>query len=266
MVLFVAELNPFPISFSTKTMYGKIYPSLYSGSMIGAGPVAFALWPYIITNARPDDGSLIDLNPDLISAIIGCKSSDIQKAIDFFCEPDERSRTPAANGCRLIKKSPLTYFVVNLEQYRFLDDCDDRRTYWRDQKEKQRQKRKIKRNETPLSPNMSGTFPDKIGLSHLSPNADADADADADAIISENRCAKDPEGQLEIPKWVIQWSENSRSAGSDYTNDEARLAYVALEANGWKYGNGDKRAALENQIHFNRKHHRPSKKSKGPNL
>ncbi len=204
-------------------MYGKIYPSLYSGSMIGAGPVAFALWPYIITNARPDDGSLIDLNPDLISAIIGCTPKEIQEAVDFFCQPDNRSRTPKANGCRLIKKSPLTYFVVNLEQYRFLDDSDDRREYWRKQKEEQRIKRQGHRNESGTLPGHSGKVPDIHGLSNLSPNADADADADK-KVLSKGK--SDGNSKVQEMKKQISAMMNRKSGQRWAYEDEFRLAEI----------------------------------------
>jgi len=177
--------------------------------MIGAGPVAFALWPYIITNARPDEGSLIDLNPDLIAAIFGCSPNQIQEAIDFFCQPDARSRTATSDGCRLIKKSPLTYFVVNLEHYRFLDDSDDRREYWRSAKANQRSKRQGKRK-------CPGHVPDFPGHSTMSPNADADADTSTSTNADTKKHSKTKNGvsvfmevppSLDVPQFISVWTE-----------------------------------------------------------
>jgi hypothetical protein len=249
-------------------LYGKIYPSLYRGSMIGAGPVAFALWPYIITNARPDDGSLIDLNPELISAIIGCKPSEIQSAIDFLCAPDDRSRTPTSNGCRLIKRSPLTYFVVNLEQYRFLDDCDDRREYWRDQKEKQRKKRQGKRGNSKLVPDSSGTFPEKSGLSHLSPNADADADADANRSTKAeaDKKTKRETRSLFVKPTIEQVLLNSSKIG--LPDSEAHKFFSYYVSNGWRVGRVGMRSWEAAMINWRSKwqeYGKPNKTNAGTN-
>jgi hypothetical protein len=55
-----------------------------------------------------------------------------------------------------------------------------------------------------------------------------------------------------VPEWVGQLIENCRADGADYTQSEARSAFLALEGNAWKYGQGDKRSALMRQIDFDR--------------
>lgn len=61
-----------------------------------------------------------------------------------------------------------------------------------------------------------------------------------------------PTGLVQVPKWVFDWVEMARKSGADYTNEEAKAAFIALEGNGWKYGRGDARAAVESQITFMR--------------
>src|ERR1017187_168876 len=116
--------------------YGKIFASMYTGSLVGSGPVVFALFPYIIANARPDEGSTIDLNPVLLAAIFGCPQDAVAAAIEFLCLPDEKSRTITESGCRLMRKGPMTYFVVNLEKYRFFQDRS--KSYWTAYRQKRR--------------------------------------------------------------------------------------------------------------------------------
>lgn len=134
----------------------------------------FALFPYIIANARPDDGSLIDLNPVLLAAIFGCTAEQVSKAIEFLCGPDEQSRTPAHDGCRLLKRGPMTYFVVNLEQYRFWED--KKKTYWREKKREQRHLRKVSKSV-------------QENVQH------ADADADAKSVpLGTSKAHVQPQG------------------------------------------------------------------------
>jgi hypothetical protein len=179
-------------------MHGKIHAKLFTGSMVGSGPTVFAVWSYCIANARPDEGSLVDLNPDSLAAIIGKVSpSEIQAAIDFLCSPDGRSRTPKCKGRRLVRKGPLTYFVVNLELYRLGDDgSEGRREYWARQKAAYRSKLKEKEQESPEKPNdyqgkcpgQSGTVRDSPGKNRTVLHTDADAYADAGTkAVSDQR-------------------------------------------------------------------------------
>lgn len=131
----------------TETMtYGKLFSSLYTGSMIGAGAVPFALMPYIISNANPDrtHGGYIELNPVLLSAIIGVSEKEIEEGIEFLCAPDPKSRTPDEDGRRLIQISPFAYRVVNYAKYKAIRDEEDRREQNRLSQETFRKKKKLK--------------------------------------------------------------------------------------------------------------------------
>lgn len=63
---------------------------------------------------------------------------------------------------------------------------------------------------------------------------------------------KESEDQWEIAKrWLADWTKN----GADYTEFEARGAFLALQAGGWQWGKRDitdPRAALERQIQTDR--------------
>lgn len=48
------------------------------------------------------------------------------------------------------------------------------------------------------------------------------------------------------------WRVSSVALGSDYTKEETRFAFLALKANGFKWGRADWRAALERQIGVDR--------------
>lgn len=201
-------------------MYGKIYPSLYSGSMVGAGPMVFALWPFIICNARPDEGSLIDLNPIVLSAIFGATTEEVTKAIDYLCRSDPNSKTDTLDGKRLIKKGPMTYFVVNLEKYRFADDPTRRKDYWREYKQKRRKE----------IDNVHSGQVDKCGMSF---HADADADA----------CTKnDIKPHIKVFRPPTQEEANLQASKIGLPRSEAEKFIAFYESKGWMVGKSKMRS------------------------
>ena len=50
------------------SMYGRIFESMFTGSMVGSGPLVFAVWAYVLAHER--DG-LVELNLLLFATIIG---------------------------------------------------------------------------------------------------------------------------------------------------------------------------------------------------
>lgn len=143
--------------------------------MVGAGAMVFAVWPYIISNARPDDGSTITLNPALLGHILGEPADRVAQAIDYLCQPDPRSSSPEEGGARLVKVGPMAYRVVNLAKYR--SQVSDRKAYWATTKRKQREDAKAAlKLHGQLE--LSGTVRD---TSEKSTHADANADANANA-------------------------------------------------------------------------------------
>lgn len=114
---------------SLSAMYGKHFGSMYSGSMVGAGALAFAVMGYCIANAAPDRkvGSQVELNPVLLAAIFGEKQADIEKVIKMLCSPDPQSRTKEKEGRRLVQLGQFDYQLVNGAKYRAIRDEETRR-------------------------------------------------------------------------------------------------------------------------------------------
>jgi hypothetical protein len=122
-------------------MYGKHFASMYTGSMIGAGPVVFAVWGFVIANAR--NGSL-ELNAKFLAPLIGTTQEEITQAIETLCSTDPESRNKEHEGRRLIKVGQFLYEVPNHERYRLMRNEDDRREYLRIKKQEQRERDKAK--------------------------------------------------------------------------------------------------------------------------
>jgi hypothetical protein len=117
-------------------MYGKIFASMYEGSMVGAGPLVFAVWGYCIAKADVD-GTVL-LNPALLAPVIGTTPEDIQRALEYLQEPDEHSKNPDHDGRRLLHQSGHLFFVVSHEIYRGMKSNEDRREYMREYMRKKR--------------------------------------------------------------------------------------------------------------------------------
>jgi hypothetical protein len=144
-------------------MYGKLFSSCFTGSMVGAGATVFAVWAYVIANVQD---SAVELNPTLLAAVIGANKAKIESAIAFLCSPDPVSRNPAEGGRRLVHEAAFQYCVVSHERYRAIHNREDQREYERERKREYRRK-KTEASQTvstgPEYPDVSGTCPGQTG-------------------------------------------------------------------------------------------------------
>lgn len=121
-------------------MYGKLFASTFTGSMYGAGPDVFAVWAYVIANTVD---SQVELNPNLIAALLGCTPDRARAAIEVLCAPDPNSRSKAEGGRRLVREGEFAYRVPNFAAYRSIRNEEDRRAYNREKKREQRARDKV---------------------------------------------------------------------------------------------------------------------------
>lgn len=123
-------------------MYGKIFSSMYEGSMVGAGATVFAVMGYVIAKQQPPDFT-VELNSKFLSAVIGETPEAIEKAIEFLCQADSQSRTEKEDGRRLIKVGAFTYHVVNGAHYHSIRNYEERKAYNREAQAKYRAKKNL---------------------------------------------------------------------------------------------------------------------------
>jgi len=121
-------------------MYGKIFATMFTGSMYGAGPVMFSVWAYVLAN-MDEDGS-IELNPRHLAPIIGCSINDVRNEITKCCEPDLESRSQEEDGRRLLHTAGFLYWVVNSKKYQEIKKAEDRKKQNRDAQQKVRDRGK----------------------------------------------------------------------------------------------------------------------------
>ena len=116
--------------------YCKVFPTMYTGSMYGAGIHVFAAWTWIL--AHKDEEGVLEINPSVVAAELGGTVKEILDALKYLTAEDLNSRSPDNNGKRLIRTGQFSYQVVNHMKYRELGK--DRREYWRKYYAEKRQK------------------------------------------------------------------------------------------------------------------------------
>lgn len=121
--------------------YGKIFDSLYTGSMVGAGINVFAVWSYVIANAKPP--GIIELNPRLLAATFGCDVASVTDAIEKLCAPDPESRTKEHDGRRLLAEGQFLYRIPTWAKYNQIRNEVERREKNREYAKAYRERQKL---------------------------------------------------------------------------------------------------------------------------
>jgi len=134
-------------------MYGRLFKTMYDGSMVGKGFAAFAVMGFVIANQQPSaDGEFwVRLNTTNLSSVFGEPEKKIEEAIKFLCSPDPKSTTPAEEGRRLAQITNFDYRVVNGAHYARIVNEEKRREQFRVAQTKYRAEAKLKRRKGPGS-------------------------------------------------------------------------------------------------------------------
>lgn len=126
--------------------YGKLFESLYTGSMVGAGTDIFTVWTYCIAHAKPP--GTIELNPIIMATIFGCTVQEVDGAIAKLCEPDPRSRSKDCEGRKLVKEGEYLYVMPTWGKYNQLRNEIERRGQNRSAQKAWRERQKASVSES----------------------------------------------------------------------------------------------------------------------
>ena len=151
-------------------MYGKIFESIYHGSLHGDWETMVVFQQLIVL---ADQDGRVDMTAAAIASVTSMPVRMIEAGIIKLMEPDPMSRTQRDNGRRLRfldDHREWGWQIVNHEYYRNLTSVEDRRRKEREKKRAQREKEKAKRLASlgvPTCPPMS-------------PHTDTDTDTDTE--------------------------------------------------------------------------------------
>ena len=151
-------------------MYGKIFASMYDGTLATRGPwQALVTFQQMIVLAEFD--GTVDMTPEALSRRTTIPLDIITIGLAALEAPDDQSRSDNENGRRIVRLDPdrpWGWRIVNHAHYRAIRTAEERREYMR-QYQRQRRSKHVNRLSTDVN-----------NVTH----ADADADADADAEVS----------------------------------------------------------------------------------
>ena len=133
-------------------MYGKIFSTIYSGTLHGH-------WEAIVTMQQlivlADADGIVDMTPPAICAHTSIPLDIIIKGLKVLSEPDPYTRTPGEDGRRIVlidEHRPWGWQLVNYLKYKHLRDSDEVRAQTRERVRRHRDKRNaVKQDETSVT-------------------------------------------------------------------------------------------------------------------
>jgi len=204
-------------------MYGKVFSSLFSGSMYGAGAHVFAVWCFAL--ACKDSDGFIELNPKLLAGVLGEPEEEIARAINYLLLPDEASRTPDEGGRRMTREGQYLYHIVNHKEYTKIQDREALNRYWAEQKRKSKKVKECFESSEKL--------PDV-------PTIDIDIDVDVrKEKTTSSSSSRDDTAFVESVKSF--WNENNLKPSVRLISDRRRSSILARRR---QYGEEEVRTVL----------------------
>ena len=132
-------------------MYGKIWKSMFEGSLYDAGWEAIITFMVLITFA--DKAGEVDITLSALSGKTTIPKKHLQNGIDALMAPDKLSRTKDDDGRRLVlidDDRPWGWRIVNYEKYSQARDMAAIRQYWAEEQKERRLKKKQEQGECPF--------------------------------------------------------------------------------------------------------------------
>jgi hypothetical protein len=108
-------------------MYGKIFESMYEGTLYGQ-------WEAIVTMQQliviANEDGVVDMTPPHISGKTSIPLDIIEKGLEILSAPDKYSRTPGSDGTRIAlldDHRPWGWYIVNYKKYRDMVRREDKK-------------------------------------------------------------------------------------------------------------------------------------------
>lgn len=123
-------------------MYGKLFDSMYDGTLYGQWEALITFQQMIIL---ADADGIIDITPLALSARTGIPIDIVSKGIKVLGSPDPYSRTEGEEGRRIIlidDHRPWGWMIVNHNKYKHLQDADTIREQTKERVRKHREGKK----------------------------------------------------------------------------------------------------------------------------
>lgn len=166
-------------------MYGKIFECELDSTMAEQPPVTRLVWHYMLM-LKDEDGR-VDMTAAAFARRTNIPLSDVEVAAEALSSPDPLSRTPDAEGRRIlpIEGQPYGWQVVNHALYRAMGNREDRRRQNREAQQRWRDRQQGEDNGGGGEDESAPVIVRKQESASTMRNKPSDADADADADAGE---------------------------------------------------------------------------------
>src|SRR5208282_4474708 len=203
--------------------YTKLFSDIVDSSIWDEDAETRIVWVTLLALSNAD--GLVRGSIGWLAAKSRVSQEACRKALVKFAAPDPQSRTPDNDGRRI---EPLDdgWLILNYLIFRDRLSTNPKAVKTRERVRKHRERYNALHNVTCVTPRHSAS--------------DTASVSDSGTVDSTPKI-----------EWCLTWLLESNKAGSDYTEAEARGAFLALSANGWMWGKNpvaDWRSALERQI------------------
>lgn len=206
--------------------FTKLDPGIVDSSIWAEPPETRIVWITLL--AKCDKTGYARLSMSGLQRASNIPIKKVSAALKTLEGPDSDSRTPDNEG-RRVRKIDGGWHVLNYELYRENMMEQVAKEYLANEKRKQRA--------------LKDSVQTCLDKSRHVPDTSASASVSVSVL----------EGESPGPKWdeCQKWLAAAKKNGADYKESECRSAWLALSANGWRWGRNpvtDWRSALERQI------------------
>jgi hypothetical protein len=120
-------------------MYAKVFAQIFDSSLREKWQAWVVFMALLVLADENDD---VDMTPEALAARTGLPGSIVSEGLAWLEKPDPFSRSPECEGRRIIRLDDHRawgWHIVNRRKYRAIRDNRERRDYFREQKQKQRE-------------------------------------------------------------------------------------------------------------------------------
>ena len=187
-------------------MYGKIFDSIYDGTLYGNWE-AIATFQQFIVLANAD--GIVDMTPQAIAARTSFPLDLIQRGIKFLEAPDPYSRTPGDEGRRIElidpDNRPWGWRIINHGKYKRLRNMAEKREADRDRIAEKRRKNKDVASESQNVANVAHADADAKNKTNP-PDGGSTVWDFGKSLLAEQGLSTKSAGAL-IGSWLREWPE-----------------------------------------------------------
>lgn len=196
-------------------MYGKIFDSMYEGTLYGQ-------WEAIVTFQQMivlcDQDGVIDMTPHAIAARTSIPLEIIKKGLSILEAPDPYSRTPGQEGRRielLDGHRPWGWHIINHDKYRMLIDADTIRAQNRERQRRHRDSQAAALASNAASRSVTASNTSDAASRHTDTDTDTDTRRKAEGAARPARLSKD---------WILPkaWGEWAMKEQPTWNEDHVR--------------------------------------------